>query len=91
MNPLKAFTTLADARSYLRNSALQVVRLPALVPYLAAQLDAIHLLEDIDSGTSSSRNTPALYQFVGDLVIIVGWLRRLYMTQTVDLGIHPKV
>jgi hypothetical protein len=52
MNPLKAFHTLTEAKSYLRSCTPHTVPIPALVPYIASQLDALDLLDDGDSGTS---------------------------------------
>jgi hypothetical protein len=49
-NPLKAVPILAEAnKTCLRTRAPHIVKLPALVPYLAQQLQEFQLLEDSDA------------------------------------------
>ena len=61
LNPIKAFTALADATNFLRNAAPQIVKLPGLVPYIGAQLTLVHLLEDGDGGSAPGPPTPRLF------------------------------
>jgi hypothetical protein len=72
MNPLKAFHTLPEAKAYLRSCIAQTVVIPALVPYIASQLEELNLLDDGDSGPSPrypiqvanqirGRNVPMLF------------------------------
>jgi hypothetical protein len=72
MNPLKAFHSLAEAKRYLSSCTVQTTTLTALVPYIAAQLAELDLLDDGDAGHSPrdpiqvgkqirGRNVPMLF------------------------------
>jgi hypothetical protein len=85
MNPLKAFHTIAEAKAYLRSCIAQTVVLPVRVPYIAAQLEELDLLNDGDSGHSPrdpiqvtnqtrGRNVPMLFPTGQGVHTQIPWL-----------------